>query len=160
MNNALGPKGAMALAKALPRNLGLEKLYAAGCGIGDSGASWFLGALERNAFLQELSFGVGDWHWNGHERVAELLARNKAWAGTIDRDLLALYAGGGKGAGAREEKLEMALDECRAEVANLKRSAGSAGGELDSDGLTPEEAAMLLEDEDPLGETDPLAGQT
>ena len=154
VNNALGPKGAQALAKALPANLGLEKLYAAGCGIGDVGASWLLHALERNAFLTELSFGVGDWHWEGHDRVKELLARNKAWAGSVNRDLLALYAGGGKGGGAREEKLEKALDACAAENIELKRLQSKMGkkenGELDEDGLTAEEAQMLLDEEDPL----------
>jgi hypothetical protein len=154
VNNALGPKGAQALAKALPANLGLENLYAAGCGIGDVGASWLLHALERNAFLTELSFGVGDWHWEGHDRVKELLARNKAWAGSINRDLLALYAAGGKGGGAREEKLEKALDACAAENIELKRLQSKMGkkenGELDEDGLTADEAQMLLDEEDPL----------
>ena len=72
---------------------------------------------------------------------------------------------------AREEKLEKALDECRAATAQGSKSKGAALGEdgLDEDGLTPEEAQMLADEEDPLAgqgegegeidESDPLAGQ-
>ena len=58
------------------------------------------------------------------------------------------------GPGAREEKLEKALDACAAENIGLKRLQSKMGkkenGELDEDGLTAEEAQMLLDEEDPL----------
>ena len=76
------------------------------------------------------------------------------------------------GVEAREEKLETELDECRASQRALtgkgKGKGGGAGADgLDEDGLTPEEAQMLADEEDPLAgqdedefdESDPLAGQ-
>lgn len=114
VNNHLSAPGAKALNLLLKTNVGLTHVYCAGNGFGQKGASLMLDALRNNALLQELSFGVGDWGWEGHNEMKSLLSRNMAWskAGTINKEIIRLSGAHCMHSKARLGKVEAALEAC------------------------------------------------
>ena len=109
----MGLKGAQALATGLRANIGLTQLSCTGTDVGTAGADALLAALQYNAIVTNLSLGSGDFSWTGHARLKEVLARNKAWAGNVNREILAMYMPD-KIHSTRLEKLEEALEKCDA----------------------------------------------
>jgi Ran GTPase-activating protein (RanGAP) involved in mRNA processing and transport len=131
VNNHLGARGAKELGALLRANVGLTHVYCAGNGMGAKGAAHLLSALRTNALVQELSFGVGDWKWQGHSEVGALLARNKAWAaaGAVNKEVIQLYHR--QNQQARLDKVEAALDSCIGKLA--RANGGGQDGEADED---------------------------
>jgi hypothetical protein len=151
VKNKLGVKGAKVLASLLSTNFGLTHIYCAGSGVGYKGADLLLEALGRNALLQELSFGVGDWHWDKQHILDERLARNRRWAetGAVNMEVIALYHQASLL--AKIEKLEDALDECTLNGRSGGGGGGGGGGDGDSGGdddYDPDLEGPFLDDED------------
>ena len=111
--NSLGSKGAQALAAGLRENVGLTQLSCSGGDVGTTGADTLLAALEHNAIVTDLSLTGSEFNWTGHARLKEVLARNKAWAANVNREILAMYMPE-RSHSTRVEKLAEALEKCDA----------------------------------------------
>jgi Ran GTPase-activating protein (RanGAP) involved in mRNA processing and transport len=150
VKNKLGVKGAKVLAAVLGTNFGLTHIYCAGSGVGYKGANLLLEALDRNALLQELSFGVGDWHWDKQHLLEQKLNRNKRWAeaGALNMEVIAMYHQASLL--AKIEKLEDALDECTLQSRSGGGGDAAEGGEAiaSDEDYDPDLEGPFLEDED------------